>query len=105
MNNSVITVHGISDDYKTAWIDKEGGWWLRNKVFKDLSTRQIDYAYEVDEDSALYEVDGLRQHAIKLVTQYAMIRKKLEEVSPDYQLRYVVLTSVWNGLRPKAIAP
>lgn len=88
MGDSVITVHGIRDDYKTAWIDKKGEWWLRNKVFSGLSTRQIDYAYEVDEDSTLYEADGLRQHAIKLITQYAMMRKGLKEVNTDTQIRY-----------------
>lgn len=83
MGNSVITVHGIRDDYKTAWIDKEGSWWLRNKVFKGLRARQIDYAYEVDEDSTLYEADGLRRHATRLIAQYAMLRKNLEEVGAD----------------------
>ncbi|KAK4077876.1 uncharacterized protein Triagg1_3570 [Trichoderma aggressivum f. europaeum] len=73
----VITVHGIRDDYKTAWIDREGSWWIKNKLFRDLSARQIDYSYEIHEDSCLYETDGLRLHAERLITAYANVRSEL----------------------------
>lgn len=79
-NNSVITVHGIRDDYRTAWIDREGSWWIKNKLFHDLSARQIDYSYEIHENSDLYETDGLRLHAERLTTAYANVRRELEDV-------------------------
>ncbi|KAK4060966.1 hypothetical protein Trihar35433_9891 [Trichoderma harzianum] len=76
----VITVHGIRDDYTTAWINREGSWWIKNKLFHDLSARQIDYSYEIHEDSDLYKTDGLRLHAERLMTAYTNVRGKLEDV-------------------------
>ncbi|KAL6793069.1 ankyrin repeat protein [Trichoderma sp. SZMC 28012] len=85
----VITVHGIRDDYTTAWIDREGSWWIKNKLFHDLSARQIDYSYEIHEDSALYETDGLRLHAERLITAYANVRRKLEDTETDRPMIWV----------------
>ena len=82
---SVITVHGIRDDYKTAWTNRSGVWWVREHLFKDLSIREIHYSYEIDENSTLYQPDGIRIHAERLVDEYTEIRKKLDEVCPqDY---------------------
>lgn len=75
-------MHGIRDDYKTAWIDKDGNWWAKDELFKDLSVREVDYSYEIDEDSVLYEPNGIKRLAEKLVTEYADVRGKLEEVGP-----------------------
>ena len=78
----MVTVHGIRDDYKTAWIDKTGTWWVKDQLFKDLSIREVDYSYEIDEDSAIYEPNGILHHAEKLIKKYAEVRKDLDEVSP-----------------------
>lgn len=85
----VITVHGIRDDYTTAWIDREGSWWIKNKLFHDLSARQIDYSYEIHEDSDLYEADGLRLHAERLLTAYANVRRELEDTEMDRPIIWV----------------
>ncbi|EHK48132.1 ankyrin repeat protein [Trichoderma atroviride IMI 206040] len=85
----VVTVHGICDDYRTAWIDGEGSWWVKTKLFQDLSTRQIDYSYEIHGDSELYEIDGLRLHAERLMTSYAKIRGELEETEKDRPIIWV----------------
>ncbi|KAJ4859870.1 ankyrin repeats (3 copies) domain-containing protein [Trichoderma breve] len=85
----VITVHGIRDDYTTAWIDREGSWWIKNKLFHDLSARQIDYSYEIHENSDLYETDGLRLHAERLVTAYANVRRELEDTERDRPIIWV----------------
>ncbi|KAM0512787.1 hypothetical protein ACHAPE_008540 [Trichoderma viride] len=85
----IVTVHGICDDYRTAWIDGEGLWWIKTKLFRDLSARQIDYSYEIHGDSELYEIDGLRLHAERLVTAYAEIRGKLEEIEQDRPIIWV----------------
>ncbi|KAK1244948.1 hypothetical protein MKX08_004577 [Trichoderma sp. CBMAI-0020] len=77
------------DDYETAWIDGEGLWWIRTKLFRDLSTRQIDYSYDIHEDSELYEVNGLRLHAERLMTAYAKIRGELEETERDRPIIWV----------------
>ncbi|KAI1654117.1 putative ankyrin repeat protein [Daldinia decipiens] len=79
----VVTVHGIRDDYRTAWIDKDGSWWVKDKLFKDLSIREIDYSYDIDEDSELYEPNGIIQHARRLVEKYAEVRRELEETEVD----------------------
>ncbi|RYP16723.1 hypothetical protein DL765_004959 [Monosporascus sp. GIB2] len=76
----VVTVHGIRDDYKTAWTDKEGAWWVKDVLFKSLSIREVDYSYEIDENSTLYEPDGIILHAEKLITEYAKVRRTLEEI-------------------------
>ncbi|KAL7955110.1 ankyrin repeat protein [Trichoderma compactum] len=85
----VITVHGIRDDYRTAWIDREGSWWIKNKLFHDLSARQIDYSYEIHEDSDLYETDGLRLHAERLMAAYANVRRELEDTERDRPIIWV----------------
>ncbi|TAQ90941.1 hypothetical protein B7494_g700 [Chlorociboria aeruginascens] len=36
----VVTVHGIRDDYKTAWTNTAGSWWVKDDLFQDLSIRE-----------------------------------------------------------------
>jgi hypothetical protein len=79
-NYSVVTVHGIRDDYKTAWTMENGTWWLVNHLFADLSIRELDYSYEIDEDATIFQVGGIELHAEKLLTAYAKDRANLEEV-------------------------
>lgn len=83
-NDSVVTVHGIRDDYNIAWTDNAGIWWVRKQLFKDLSTRQLDYSYEIDEESTLYDPNGIRLHAETLITRLAEIRRELEDVGSKY---------------------
>ncbi|KAI1416701.1 putative ankyrin repeat protein [Hypoxylon sp. FL1857] len=85
----IITVHGIRDDYNTAWIDKDGGWWLRTRLFKDLSTRQVDYAYAIEEDSDIFQQGGVLFHAEILITKYAQIRAELDETETDRPVIWV----------------
>lgn len=82
---SVITVHGIRDDYKTAWTDESGAWWVEKELFKHMSIREIDYSYEVDGTSLIYEPNGILQHAQQLITEYAAVRQKLDDVSISAQ--------------------
>ncbi|KAI1099976.1 putative ankyrin repeat protein [Jackrogersella minutella] len=79
----VVTVHGVRDDYKNAWTDKEGAWWVKEQLFKKLSIREIDYSYEIEEGSTIYEPNGLRLHAERLVGEYAKARGRLEETETD----------------------
>lgn len=78
---SVVAVHGIRDDYKTAWIENDGTWWLKNKLFQDLSIREVDYSYEIDEEATIFQMDGIELHAERLLTAYTKDRASLEEVS------------------------
>lgn len=80
-NRSVVTVHGIRDDYKTAWTDAQGDWWVKRDLFGGMSIRELDYSYEIDSASTLYEPDGIMQLARRLVTAYATVRQGLEEVT------------------------
>ncbi|KAF4951589.1 hypothetical protein FGADI_7364 [Fusarium gaditjirri] len=85
----VITVHGIRDDYKTAWIDSKGNWFLKDTLFKNLSVREIDYSYENHEDSILYKPNGIRVLAEKLIDEYAAVRAKLEETETERPIIWV----------------
>lgn len=82
---SVVAVHGIRDDYETAWTEEDGTWWLTNKLFEGLSIREVDYSYEIDEDAAIFQVDGIKMHAEKLLTAYSQDRAGLEDVGPQTQ--------------------
>ncbi|CEI63686.1 unnamed protein product [Fusarium venenatum] len=79
----VIAVHGIRDDYKTAWIDKNGGWILKDHLFNGMSIREIDYSYEIDESSVLYHQNGIDILAERLVDMYAKERESLAETETD----------------------
>ncbi|KAI0539493.1 putative ankyrin repeat protein [Xylaria digitata] len=79
----VITVHGIRDDYRTAWTDKGGAWWVKDRLFKNLSIREIDYSYEINEESTIYQSNGIQLHAGRLIEEYAEVRRKLEETEID----------------------
>ncbi|KAM0218323.1 hypothetical protein ACHAPA_002405 [Fusarium lateritium] len=85
----VITVHGIRDNYRTAWIDSKGQWILKNQLFQRLSTREINYSYEIEQDSTLYQTDGIHVLAKTLIDKYAEERKKLEETEKDRPIIWV----------------
>ncbi len=71
---SIITVHGIRDDYRTAWIAADGCWWVKEQLCEGMSVRQVDYRYPIDASSMIYEQDGIAQHAQKLIDKYCDIR-------------------------------
>lgn len=72
---SIITIHGLRDDYNTAWIKGNGTRWAYN-LFVGHNTKEINYSYEVDEESEIYHVDGIRKHAQRLLTQYAELQNE-----------------------------
>lgn len=94
---SVVAVHGIRDDYKTAWTEEDGTWWLKTKLFEDLSIREVDYSYEIDEEATIFQVDGIKLHAERLLTAYAKDRASLEEVG--FLTRYLTkrMTDSWHA--------
>ncbi|KAF9768543.1 hypothetical protein IL306_014142 [Fusarium sp. DS 682] len=79
----VIAVHGIRDDYKTAWIGTKGNWVLKEQLFRDMSIREIDYSYEIHENSVLYSRNGIHVLAKELVDRYAEERERLTETETD----------------------
>ncbi|KAF5709137.1 ankyrin repeat [Fusarium globosum] len=85
----VIAVHGIRDDYKTAWIDKKGGWILKEKLFKNMSIREIDYSYEIHGSSTLHRPNGIHILAQELVDRYAEERDLLAETETDRPIIWV----------------
>lgn len=97
---SVITVHGIRDDYNTAWTTKQGEWWVRHQLFKDKRAREIDYSYDVCEGSDIFDPEGIHLHARWLIDQYARIRAKLEEVC-----LFILLLGLGQGLLPRTRRP
>ncbi|KAI2472567.1 putative ankyrin repeat protein [Annulohypoxylon bovei var. microspora] len=85
----VITVHGVRDDYKTSWINNEGGWWVKSDLFDRLVVRQVDYSYEIDKNSKLYEPNGISLHANILIEEYAKVRGKLKETEVDRPIIWI----------------
>jgi hypothetical protein len=73
-------VHGIRDDYKTAWTDTQGNWWVKEQMFRNLSIREVDYSYEIHSEALIFDTNGILQHAQWLVKTYAMARRSLEDV-------------------------
>jgi len=85
----VVTVHGIRDDYKTAWTTDSGGWWVKNSLFDGLSIRQIDYSFDIDGESLLYQPGGLQRHAMKLLAELVKVRQALEETEADRPIIWI----------------
>lgn len=86
-SNSVITVHGIRDDTKTAWTSKDPARseiecdWLQEELFTGLDIRQLDYAYGIEEsDNIFHTPDGIDVEARKLLDCVAQARTDLPEV-------------------------
>jgi hypothetical protein len=77
---SIVTVHGIRDDYRTAWTDTEGDWWVKEQLFRDMSVREVDYSYEIDASSMIYEQNGIVRHAQNLIDEYLAVRLGLDSV-------------------------
>lgn len=75
-----MTVHGIRDDYSTAWTTSDGTWWVKEQLFSNLTVRQVDFSYKIDEDSTLYQNKGITLLAEQLLADYADVRAKLDEV-------------------------
>jgi hypothetical protein len=53
---------------------------VKDQLFKKLSTREVDFSFEIDEESPLYSLNGIELLAKHLVEEYAKVRKGLEEV-------------------------
>jgi hypothetical protein len=57
-----------------------------------MSVREIDYSYEIDQDSLLYRPNGIRLLAENLLDEYVKVRETLEEVKfADLLLLYISL--------------
>lgn len=81
---SVITVHGIRDDDKTAWRRDNGTPWIMNTLFGGRKIVQADYAYDIDEDAILYEPGGIEFYAEDLIWRFSRFRHPLREVGYKY---------------------
>jgi hypothetical protein len=53
---------------------------VKDRLFRKLSIREVDYSYGIDAASMLYEPNGITKHAQKLITEYAAARRALEDV-------------------------
>lgn len=71
----VVTVHGIRDNYKTAWKRENGSRWISDTLLKGKPVREVDYSYDIDEDARLFEPDGLEFHAEDLMAQFSQLRR------------------------------
>ncbi|KAH6691545.1 putative ankyrin repeat protein [Plectosphaerella plurivora] len=85
----VVTVHGIRDDYKKAWITEDGSWWVKEKLFDTLTTREVDFSYNIDEQSTLYKTNGITLLAEQLLADFAELRSKLDETETDRPIIWI----------------
>jgi hypothetical protein len=77
----VITVHGLRDNHRTVWISKTGAAWLKHSLFQELSIRQLDYVYALDESAQVFRPDGIEIEARNLLRSYCQLRQSLLDVS------------------------
>jgi hypothetical protein len=59
---------------------------VKDRLCSKLSIREVDYSYEIDAASVLYEPNGITQHAQRLVTEYAALRQALDEVGSSMSI-------------------
>lgn len=103
---SVITVHGLRDDFKTAWTDKKGNRWVKDQLFENQSIREINFSYEIDEYATIYDpLCIMIDHGNNLLGQYAEVREKLKKVSfpVPVQPEHMILTAIVDRLKPTAL--
>ncbi|KAH7186028.1 ankyrin repeat-containing domain protein [Fusarium flagelliforme] len=85
----VITVHGLRDDQKTVWQSQTGKLWLRDHLFVNLSVRQLDYFYAIEEDAEVYGPGGIKKEAQNLLRLYREQRQSLPDTEVDRPIIWV----------------
>ncbi|KAI1766589.1 hypothetical protein GGR53DRAFT_528443 [Hypoxylon sp. FL1150] len=89
-NYDVVTVHGLRDDFKTAWTDKEGTRWVKDQLFEGREVREVNFSYEIDEYSTIYEPLFMEHsHAGRLLMEYAEVRKKLGKAETNRPIIWI----------------
>lgn len=76
----MVTVHGVRDDHQTAWTARnDNSNWILDKMFSDLSVRQLDYVYDTGDSSRIYDpsADGITVEANALLKSLAEDRAEL----------------------------
>lgn len=85
----VIAVHGLRDDRSTAWKSKSGKPWLRDRLFQQLSIRQLNYSYATDESARVFQRNGIKAEAQNLLRLYSEERRRLEDTEVDRPIIWV----------------
>lgn len=78
---SVVTVHGIRDDRKTAWTTKNGDQWIRGSLFGGLDIRQMDFSYDIQDSARVFYESGIDLEARALLGSLARVRAMDPEVN------------------------
>ncbi|KAG8674140.1 hypothetical protein FPOAC1_000103 [Fusarium poae] len=85
----VITVHGLRDNHRTVWISKTGAAWLKHSLFQELSIRQLDYVYALDESAQVFRPDGIEIEARNLLRSYCQLRQSLLDTEVNRPIIWV----------------
>ncbi|GKT40024.1 uncharacterized protein ColSpa_00205 [Colletotrichum spaethianum] len=85
----VITIHGLRDNHNTVWESSSGQAWLQDSLFKDLSIRQLDYMYAIDDSARIFQPDGIQVEARNLLHLYAEKRRNLPETEINRPIIWV----------------
>lgn len=79
----MVTVHGARDDHQTAWTSPgDNSDWIDDKLFCNLSIRQLDYAYDNGDSARIYDpnANGITIEAAALLDSLAKNRLELFDV-------------------------
>lgn len=79
----MVTVHGARDDRQTMWTSRgDNSDWIEDKLFCNLSIRQLDYVYDNGDSGRIYNPDanGITMEAIALLDSLAKNRLELLDV-------------------------
>ncbi|KAL7933308.1 ankyrin repeat protein [Trichoderma chlorosporum] len=76
----VITVHGIRDYYESTWKSDNGESWIRSRLFKDVSIRQLDFLYAKNDSARIFQREGIKAEAEDLMREYIEKRQFLSDM-------------------------
>ncbi|EHK25623.1 ankyrin repeat protein [Trichoderma virens Gv29-8] len=86
---SVITVHGLRDDYGTAWKLNKKEHWLGTWLFEDVPIRQLDFVYAIDDSARIFKRGGIKAEAQDLMREYLEKRRNLPDTEIDRPIVWV----------------
>jgi hypothetical protein len=66
--DSLVTVHSLRDDSAYVWKTATKSWWI-TELFSELTVRQLDYTYAVDESATIFQSDGIEVEARRLLKE------------------------------------
>lgn len=68
----MVTVHGLRDDYQTAWTSlQDGSDWIESNRFPFVRIRHLNYVYDISDSARVYGPNGVVIEANALLDSLA----------------------------------